>query len=299
MTAGFIGLGAMGAGMALNLKKGGVDVLAAARRAEARRALAARGLSVTAENAEAAARDVLFLCLPDAAASESVLLGAAGVLGGMRPGQIVVDCGTIGYGKARELAAACAERGVAYLDAPVSGHRAKAENGTLTIMCGGAEEVFERVRPLLEKMGTTVLYMGESGCGQLTKTINNCALNICAASFCELMPLGVKLGLPPEKLGNVLMTATGSSYASRTLIPEVLEGRFDHDFTMERAYKDMLNLFELTGQYAVPLPTASGAMQTYQLALQGGQGGAYKGAMIRFFETMLGVECRKEGKKEE
>ena len=107
------------------------------------------------------------------------------------------------------------------------------------------------------------------------------------------MPLGVKLGLPAEKLGEVLMTATGSSHASKTLIPEVLEGNFAHDFTMERAYKDMRNIFEVTGKYAVPLPTVSGAMQTYQLALQTGQGEKYKGAMIRFFEDLLDVRCRK------
>lgn len=141
-------------------------------------------------------------------------------------------------------------------------------------------------------MGTTVLYMGDYGAGQLTKMINNCALNICAASFCELMPLGVKLGLDPEKLGEVLMTASGSSYASRLLIPEILKGSFSHGFSLERAYKDMTSMLAVTGTYAVPLPTLSGAMQTYQLALRKGYGGDYKGAMIRFYEELLGVTCR-------
>ena len=295
MTAAFIGLGAMGGGMALNLKKGGVDLLIYARRQEVRETFAAQGVAVAAELSDAAARDAVFLCLPDDAAVESVLLGETGLLRHMRAGQTVVDCSTISYLKAQELAERCAAQGVDYLDAPVSGHHAKAMDGTLTIMCGGKEAVFDRVKPLLDKMGTTVLYMGPSGSGQLTKTINNCALNICTAAFCELMPLGVKLGLPAEKLGEVLMTATGSSHASKTLIPEVLEGNFAHDFTMERAYKDMRNIFEVTGKYAVPLPTVSGAMQTYQLALQNGQGDAYKGAMIRFYESMLGVECRRPG----
>ena len=139
-------------------------------------------------------------------------------------------------------------------------------------------------------MGTTVLYMGDYGAGQLTKMINNCALNICAASFCELMPLGVKLGLDPEKLGEVLMTASGSSYASRLLIPEILKGSFSHGFSLERAYKDMTSMLAVTGTYAVPLPALSGTMQTYQLALRKGYGGDYKGAMIRFYEELLGVD---------
>ena len=100
------------------------------------------------------------------------------------------------------------------------------------------------------------------------------------------------LGLDPEQLGQVLMTASGSSYASKTLIPEILQGNFEHGFTMDRAYKDMEGMEQVCTRYRIPLPTLNGAMQTYQLALRRGEGERYKGAMIRFFEEMLGVECR-------
>ena len=195
-------------------------------------------------------------------------------------------------GLSAQLAELLEKQGVDLVDAPVSGHRERALDGTLTIMCGGRREAFDRVKPLLDCMGSTVLYMGPSGSGQLTKMINNCCLNICAASFCELMPLGVKLGLDPEQLGQVLTTASGSSYASKTLIPEILQGNFDHGFTMGRAYKDMEGISQVCARYQVPLPTLSGAMQTYQLALRHGDGERYKGAMIRFYEDLLGVECR-------
>ena len=298
MKLAFIGTGTMGGGMARNLLKKGADLTVIARRPAAQEAFAALGSAVSSENSAAASCELVFLCLPDEVAVEKVLFGENGVLGGLSLPRIIADCSTISYRKAKEFAARCEALGVKYLDAPVSGHQAKAEAGTLTIMAGGEESVFETVRPYLEMMGSRILYMGPSGCGQLTKMINNCALNICTASFCELMPVGVKLGLPPEKLGDVLMTATGSSYASRTLIPEILEGQFEHGFTLERAYKDMKNMLEVCEDLSLPLPTFLGTLETYKRALETGQGDLYKGAMIRFYEDRLGVKCRRPGYEE-
>ena len=299
MKLAFIGLGAMGGPMAKNLRKKGCDLTVIARRPEVKAEYAALGCTVNKKAANAAGCDLIFLCLPSEAAVESVLLGEDALLSRMEAGQYIVDCSTIGYLTATKYAALCEEKGIRYLDAPISGHHAKAVDGTLTIMCGGREEDFKAVKPFLEKMGSLILHMGPAGSGQLTKMINNCALNICTASFCELMPLGVKLGLSAEKLGEVLMTATGSSYASKTLIPEILEGNFEHGFTMEKAYKDMKSMLEVSSRYAVPLPTLYGTLQTYQLALLTGQGDKYKGAMIRFYEDLLGVACRRSDNNKE
>ena len=321
MKLAFIGTGTMGGGMARNLVKGGADLTVIARRSAVREAFAALGCAVSADIGAAAACDIVFLCLPDETVVETVLFGEGGVLNrNITAGQIssaeavlsrqapaagkasmpriIVDCSTISYGKAREFAARCEALGADYLDAPVSGYQAKAEAGTLTVMAGGEERIFETVRPYLEMMGSKILYMGPSGSGQLTKMINNCALNICTASFCELMPVGVKLGLDPEKLGDVLTTATGSSYASKTLIPEVLEGNFAHGFTMERAYKDMRSMLEVCEALAVPLPTFLGCLETYRRALETGRGDLYKGAMICYYEDLLDVKCRRSGFEE-
>lgn len=297
MKISFIGVGVMGGGMCRNLLKKGLEVRAIARKKEHLIPFQQAGAAISTRNRDAADSSVIFFCLPDGAAVRQVLLGEEGLLECLAPGTILVDCSTLSYLEAQELAESCREREVAYLDAPISGHQAKADDGTLTIMVGGEEEAFLQVKPLLEVVGSTILYMGESGSGQLTKMINNCCLNICTAAFCELMPLGAKLGLSPEKLGKVLMTASGSSYASCHLIPKVLEGDFAYGFSLARAYKDMAHMAELTTRFQVPLPTLQGTMQTYQLALRHGEGDLYKGAMIRFYEDLLGVECRREPKE--
>src|SRR5699024_9300482 len=132
-----------------------------------------------------------------------------------------------------------------FLDCPISGQEKRSLDGTLTIMCGGDKTIFNKIKPILDLMGTHVVYMGGAGSGQLTKTINNCILNICAASFSELMPVGVKLGLDPKNLGDVLMTASGASSASKTLIPKILEGNFEHGFSLENGYKDMDSMYKI------------------------------------------------------
>lgn len=296
MKISFIGVGVMGGGMCMNLIRKGLSVRAIARREEHLTAFREAGAEISTRNGTAADSDVIFLCLPDGNSVNQVLLGETGLLSRLPKGRIIIDCSTIGYLEARDLAGLCAARGVAYLDAPISGHQSKAADGTLTIMVGGDKVIFEQVKPLLDIVGSTILYMGESGSGQLTKMINNCVLNICTAAFCELMPLGVKLGLPTEELGKVLMTASGASNASRMLIPKILKGDFTYGFSLDRAYKDMAHMAEVTTRFKVPLPTLSGTMQTYQLALRHGDGDFYKGAMIRFYEDLLGVECREKGK---
>lgn len=299
MKVSFIGLGVMGKGMALNLAKGAkegeYEYLACDTNPAALEDFREEGLNTSTDLKDTTDSDYIFLCLPNLDIVKEVVLGYNGILQHLKPEQKIVDFSTISYLGVRDIAEKCGEKGIDFLDCPISGQQAKSMDGTLSIMCGGKEEVFNDVKPMLDRMGTQVLYMGESGAGQLTKMINNSALNICTASFSELMPVGVKLGLDPEKLGDVLMTATGSSFASKTLIPKVLEGNFEHGFSLDKAYKDMESMYEVLVKHEIPLPTLNGAMQSYQIALQNGQRDYYKHAMIRFYEDMLDVKVRKEG----
>ncbi|WP_066255789.1 NAD(P)-dependent oxidoreductase [Neobacillus drentensis] len=302
MKVSYIGLGVMGTGMALNLAKGEnegeFDYLVCDANPKALEPFKEKGIKTTTNSIDTVDSDYIFLCLPDLEIVKGVVLGENGLLKHLEPGQTIVDFSTISYLGAIEIAETCRANGIEYMDCPISGHPRKTIEGTLSIMCGGNEELFNTIKPMLDRMGTQVLYMGENGAGQLTKMINNCALNICCASFSELLPVGVKLGLDPEKLGDILMTATGSSFASQTLIPKVLEGDFEHSFSLERAYKDMESMNEVLVKYQIPLPTLSGTMQTYQLALHNGQGDYYKHAMICYFEDLLGVKVRKKNFEE-
>lgn len=294
----YIGVGTMGMGMALNLgtkSKAQFDYLVLDVNPVMLEQFDEKGFKTSSNLEDALDSDVIYLCLPNTEIVQSVVLGNDGFIAKMKPGQTLVDCSTISYLAAKEMGEKAEAAGIEYIDAPISGHHAKSMDGTLTIMCGGKEEVFDKIKPMLDMMGSNILYMGGYGCGQLTKMINNCAMNSCISAFCELMPLGVKLGLPAEKIGQVLMVAAGASNASKSLIPEILEGNFAHGFTLDKAYKDMKAMLDVTGKYAVPLPTLYGTMSTYQLALQNGHGDDYKGAMIKFYEDMLGVKCRKPG----
>ncbi|WP_026703356.1 NAD(P)-dependent oxidoreductase [Salibacterium aidingense] len=298
MKVSFIGLGVMGMGMALNLSKGKqggkFDYLVCDINPRSLDPFKEKGLQTTTNTEDTSDSDYIFLCLQNSDIVKKVLLGENGLLSKMKPGQTIVDCSTISYLAVREIYENCDEAGIEYLDCPISGQHAKSMEGTLSIMCGGKEEVFNDVKSMLEMMGTQILYMGEAGAGQLTKMINNCAMNICIASFSELMPVGVKLGLEPEKLGDILMTATGASNASKTLIPKLLKGEFEHGFSLDKAYKDMESMIEVLSKYEIPLPTFNGTMQTYQLALQEGHRDKYKQAMVCFYEDMLGVKVREK-----
>ena len=292
MKLAFIGPGTMGFGMAMNLAKGAEQLLVIARNSQKLAPFVEKGIAVSTRTADAADCDVVFLCLPNGEVVNSVLFGEPAPA--WHAGQILVDMTTLDYRQARELAGRFGGMGISYLDAPVSGHRARALTGELSIMCGGDKAAFDVVSPYFACMGEA-LYMGGSGAGQLTKMINNCALNICAASFCELMPLGVSMGLDAEKLGKILTTASGSSYASKTLIPKILEGDFTHDFTMDGAFKDMASMESLLREKGIGLPTFEGTMTSYKRALEAGYGALYKGAMILPYEEELGVRCRKDG----
>ena len=301
MKISFIGLGVMGSGMAYNLakgeKEGDFDLLVCDINPERLKKFQDNGFNASTNIYDTIDSDYIFLCLPNLEIVKEVVLGNDGLLNHLTPGQSIIDFSTISYMGAVEIANTCDSKGINFLDCPISGQHKKSMDGTLSIMCGGNEEVFNTIKPMLDKMGTQVLYMGQSGSGQLTKMINNCALNICVASFSELMPVGVKLGLDPDKLGDVLMTATGSSFASKVLIPKVLDGDFSHGFTLGKAYKDMESMYEVLVEHEIPLPTLNGTMQTYQLALQSGQRDYYKQAMIHFYEELLDVKVRSKNVK--
>lgn len=178
MKIGFMGLGQMGKGMALNLSKCGCEYVVNDINNTMFPDFEARGIHATTQVAELWDADIVFLCLPGTKVVEQVVLGENGLAEHMGAGKLLVDCSTIAYLPTLSIAKAMEQKGIGFIDAPVSGRQSKAEDGTLTIMCGGSQENFDKVKPYLELMGSDIYYMGVSGNGQMTKMINNCIYDI-------------------------------------------------------------------------------------------------------------------------
>jgi len=296
MKIGFIGLGQMGKPMALNVvKKSGVEVAVYSIDQDCYDEFRQAGARPVAEAHELADADLIILSLPNGEVVHDVLLGADGLVGHLKAGQTVVDTSTIGHAVTLEIAGALSARGIAFLDAPVSGMEARAVEGTLTVMCGGDRRVFDRVEPYLQCFGNNLLYMGPAGSGQLTKLINQLLFDINCAAIAEILPMAVKMGLEPKKVGAVINSGTGRSYASEFFVPRILEGNFSSGYPLKHAYKDLVSAAELGARRCIPMPVLAAATATYQLAMLEGHGALDKGAMVLPFEKRLDVQFRTVG----
>ncbi len=293
---GFVGLGTMGKWMAFNLMKAGFPLKFFARRKEVVEQMTSQGGKALPSLKELAQESTwVIFCLPDTEAVEAVLFGKDGIVDVLKPGQVVIDCGTIHPLTTRKIADSLKSKGIPFLDAPISGMEARAKAGTLTIMVGGEEAVFQQVRPALEAMGNTIIYAGASGNGQMMKLINQVMFDIHCAAIAELLPMAVKMGLDPEQTCTVARTGTGQCFALDNFAPLILEGNFGPGYPLADAYKDMVHVVEISSAHRIPLPITAAAMVTYQMALDQGLGKENKGAMIKVWEGVLGVQVRKKG----
>lgn len=292
---GFIGLGQMGRWMAENILAKGFHLTVFDIDATRVATLEGRGAKSAATPAEVAeCADWIFLSLPNTEIVQQVIFSETGLIARARVGQIVIDLGTTAFMATLEMGARLKQRGVHFVDAPVSGMEARARDGTLTVMYGGDEAVFQQILPVLNAIGNLVLYMGELGCGQLTKLINQLLFNIGAAAIAEILPMAAKLGLDPEKVVSVVTAGTGRSFAAEFFGPRILENNFREGYALKNAYKDMASAAEICAHMKIPLPMVQAATTTYQMALAEGHGDEDKGAMIKVFERLLDVKFRKK-----
>jgi 3-hydroxyisobutyrate dehydrogenase-like beta-hydroxyacid dehydrogenase len=291
---GFIGLGRMGRGMARNLLAAGVDLTAFDLDPGAVADLTTAGACAADSAAALAARvDRVFLCLPFAPEVRATLFGEGGLCSGAREGLRVVDCTTLIRSDALEIAARAAESGLGYNDCPISGMPFRAADGTLTIMFGGDVADFEAVRPLLAHMGSDVIHCGALGSGQLMKAVNNVIYDINIAALCELLPLATEAGLDPQTVAAVVTSGSSRSFASEYFVPRMLEGRFEGDFSMAQAWKDIVNVQEIAVRHGAMTPLTAAMTAIYQTAIAQGHGGEPKSAMIKVYEQVLGAAFRK------
>jgi 2-hydroxy-3-oxopropionate reductase len=255
---GFIGLGIMGRPMALNLKRAGVELSVYARRAESLAPLTEAAAIACASPAEVARQaDVVFTMVSDTADVEEVILGAHGVIEGARSGLVVVDMSTISPAATRGIAARLAEHGVEMLDAPVSGGEQGAMDATLSIMVGGPGSAFDRVRPLFERMGRSIIHVGPSGAGQVCKACNQVVIGHTLAGVGEALLLARASGVDEARVREALLGGFAQSRVLEVHGQRMIEGEYAPGFKARLHQKDMRIVLETAAQLGIALPGAA------------------------------------------
>lgn len=290
-TVAFIGLGIMGGRMARNVLKAGYPLRAYNRTAAKAEEVGKLGATVCASPREAATgADAVISIVSDPPALAAVLEGPDGAFAGCRPGTLVIDMSTVDPGTSQAMAARAASLGLRYLEAPVMGGVGAAEQGTLTIMAGGAPEDFAAARPLLETMGKKVLHVGPMGQGSVLKLVANLVAASIVTAMNEGLVLATKAGLDPALVAEVL--GERSPLIERAA-PRVLEGDFAARFPLKLSHKDVRLALEAGRSLGVPLFGLAAVAQLQTAALAKGLGELDQTATIQVLEEIVGVAVRR------
>jgi 3-hydroxyisobutyrate dehydrogenase-like beta-hydroxyacid dehydrogenase len=252
MEIAWLGTGIMGAPMALRLVKGGHHLRVYNRTPAKARALAGDGAQVTADATEAArGAEVVFVMVPDTPDVEAVV---AAIEPALARGQLVIDMSTVAPTGERAIAERLASKGIAYLDAPVSGGETGAIEGTLTIMVGGDEDAFTRARPLFDLMGKRVTYMGTSGAGQTTKLANQIAVAVTLEATAEALLFAREGGLDPARVLEAISAGAAGSWQMSNLGPKIIAGDYRPGFFIKLLRKDLRLVAGAANQNNLALP---------------------------------------------
>jgi 2-hydroxy-3-oxopropionate reductase len=280
----------MGKPMAKNLLKAG-HKLVIYRPAEE---VIAAGATAGSSAADVAARsEIVITMLPDGPDVEKAVLGPAGALEGAKKGTIVVDMSSISPLVSQKVAAACAEKGVDFVDAPVSGGEPKAIDGTLAIMAGGDPAVFEKVQPILASMGSSVTLTGPVGAGNVTKLANQIMVACNIAAMGEALVLATRAGLDPEVVFNAVKGGLAGSTVLNAKAPMVIGRNFKPGFRIKLHQKDLRNALLAAEAMKVPLPLTSIVQQMIMSLMNDGKGDLDHSAIVNFIEAGARTEVKK------
>jgi len=290
-AVGFIGLGNMGQPMALNLSKHGFPLVVHDIDPAKVEPLRARGATVVeSPTGVAAAADRTISMVETTTQAESVIAGERGIIHAARPGHTVISMSTIDPLAARRLAAALAARGVAMLDAPVSGGTERAKSGELSIIAGGDAATFEACRDLFKAMGTKIFHVGGLGQGLAMKLVNNMLVQVNMVAVAEALVLGVKAGLDPKTIYEVVRVSTGTSSAFERGAARMLARDFSPGGTVDISFKDQELETAFAKQLGAPLLLANVSQQIYQMARAAGLGKQDGTAIIQVLERLANVK---------
>jgi len=292
MKVGFIGLGIMGAPMAGHLQAAGHALAVMQHRSPIPQELLDGGARVCASAREVSAQsELIILMLPDTPDVENVLFASEGVAKGLSAGKTVMDMSSIDPIATRGFAARIGELGCDYMDAPVSGGQVGAKAASLTIMCGGKLPVFERVRPLLERMGKNITLVGGVGDGQVAKVANQIivALNIEAVS--EALVFAAKAGADPAKVREALMGGFAASRVLEVHGDRMIKRAFEPGFRIELHQKDLNLALASARRLGMALPNTASTQQLFSACVARGGIGWDHSALVRALETLAGGDC--------
>jgi len=269
VNAGFVGLGMMGRGMAHCLIRAGHNVVVYNRSADRIPELVAAGArGADSAQALASACDLVFLCLADAAAVEQVMFGPHGLAEGLRPGSTVIDTGTIAAGAARSCAVRLAERGVAYLDAPVSGGVQAAAEGRLSAMVGGDAQVLAQCEPVMAAFASRIVHVGDVGAGQVCKACNQIAVSSIMMGVAEAFVLARKHGIDPARVREALLGGAARSQVLENNAQRLLTRNFQPGFRAVLMRKDLRLALEAAQQAGASLPGSALVLQMLESVCQ-------------------------------
>ncbi|WP_278277873.1 2-hydroxy-3-oxopropionate reductase [Anaerovirgula multivorans] len=291
MKIGFIGLGIMGKPMAKNLVKAGYQLAVLDLNKASVEELKAMGAETASSSSELASRcEVIITMLPNSPQVKEVVLGENGVIEGAKPGTVVIDMSSIAPLASREIYAALAEKGVDLLDAPVSGGEPKAIDGTLAVMVGGKKEVFDKYYDIMKTMAASVVYVGESGAGNVAKLCNQVvvALNISAVS--EALILAKKAGVDPDLVYQAIRGGLAGSTVMDAKAPMMMDRNFNPGFRIDLHIKDLNNVLETSHGVGVPLPLTAQVMEMMQAIKLDGCGVEDHSSLVKYYEKLANIE---------
>lgn len=289
---GFIGVGNMGFPMACNLLKAGYEVYANDLSEERVNMIKEKGAKPCSSQAELASSvDVIVSSLPNAAIVESVYASKGGVFDSCKSDAVIIDLSSVAPSTSKKMAKIAEEKGLHYVDAPVSGGVGGAQAGTLSIMVGADQKTYDRILPILEVIGKNIYHMGEVGSGDAIKLVNNLLLGCNMAALAEALILGVKCGLTPKAMYDVIKESSGRSYAMEAKMEKfIMADSFDTGFAVDLQYKDLGLALDAGRETSVPLPMTSMAKEIFEGARAKGLNRKDMSSVIKVWEDLTGAK---------
>ena len=291
VNVGVVGLGAMGNGMAQSLRRAGDNVHVFDVRQEAAQKFAAEGGTACASLAAlGAACDVVFSVVVNAEQTESVLFGKDGVAATMKPGSVFAMCSTVAPAVAVDFEQRVTEKGILFLDSPISGGAARAASGEMTMMTAGPQAAYDKCEAMLNAMAVKVYKLGNAApAGTTVKMINQLLAGVHIAAAAEAMALGIKAGADPAMLYEVISNSAGSSWMFQNRVPHILAGDYTPLSAVNIFIKDLGIVLDSAKKLPFPLPLTSSAHQMYLAAAAHGHGLEDDSAVIKMFAALTGI----------